>query len=52
MLRQVRIKPHGFSKYCIGSAMTNGSLKNNAFKFKMVTISKLVGHPFCVPPRP
>ncbi len=52
MLRQVRIKPHGFSKYCIGSAMTNGSLKNNAFKFKMVTISKLVGNPFCVPPRP
>jgi len=49
MLRQLRIKPHGFSKYCIGSAMTNGRLKNNTFKFKMVTISKLTGHPFRVP---
>ncbi len=49
MLRQVRIKPHGFSKYCIGSAMTNGKLKNNIFKFKMITISKLTGHPFRVP---
>ena len=35
LLRQVRIKPHGFSKYCIGSAMTNGHLKNNNFKFKI-----------------
>jgi hypothetical protein len=49
LLRQVRIKPHGFSKYCIGSAMTNGHLKNNNFKFKMITISKLTGHPFRVP---
>ena len=50
LLRQVRIKPHGFSKYCIGSAMTNGHLKNNNFKFKMITISKLSGHQFQVPP--
>ena len=49
LLRQVRVKPHGFSKYCIGSAMTNGHLKNNNFKFKMITISKLTGHHFSVP---
>lgn len=51
MLRRVRVKPHGFSKYCIGSAMTNGELKNNTFKFKMITISKLTGHKFRVPER-
>ena len=49
LLRQVRVKPHGFSKYCIGSAMTNGHLKNNVFKFKMVTLSKLTGYHFTVP---
>lgn len=49
LLRQIRVKPHGFSKYCIGSAMTNGHLKNNNFKFKMITISKLTGHHFSVP---
>lgn len=49
LLRKVRIKPHGFSKYCIGSAMTNWQLKNNNFKFKMITLSKLTGHRFRVP---
>ncbi|MCR5179859.1 MAG: polyphosphate polymerase domain-containing protein [Bacteroidaceae bacterium] len=42
MLRQLRIKPHGFSKYCIGSVMTNESLKHNNFKVKMREIHKLV----------
>jgi len=51
LLRQLRIKPHGFSKYCIGSAMTNGNLKNNNFKFKMITLSKFTGFPFRVPPK-
>ncbi|MBR3068150.1 MAG: polyphosphate polymerase domain-containing protein [Prevotella sp.] len=46
MLRQLRIKPSGFSKYCIGSVMTNGQLKNNLFKPKMVRISKLTGFHF------
>ena len=41
MLRILRIKPSGFSKYCIGSVMTNRSLKRNIFKAKMVTLSKL-----------
>ena len=41
ILRILRIKPSGFSKYCIGSVMTNKSLKHNIFKAKMVTLSKL-----------
>ena len=43
MLRALRIKPSGFSKYCIGSVMTNQGLKHNMFKQKMVWIRKLVG---------
>lgn len=46
ILRQLRIKPSGFSKYCIGSVATNASLKNNIFKPKLVTIGKLVGDSF------
>ncbi len=42
MLRQLRIKPSGFSKYCIGSVMTNPSLKHNLFKPKLVNINRLV----------
>ena len=42
ILRQLRIKPSGFSKYCIGSVMTNRGLKHNMFKEKMVWIRKLV----------
>ena len=41
ILRILRIKPSGFSKYCIGSVMTNKSLKHNIFKEKMITLGKL-----------
>ena len=41
ILRTLRIKPSGFSKYCIGSVMTNKSLKQNLFKPKMVKLGKL-----------
>ena len=41
ILRVLRIKPSGFSKYCIGSVMTNRNLKRNIFKEKMVVLSKL-----------
>lgn len=43
ILRQLRIKPSGFSKYCIGSVMTNSTLKHNLFKPKMTTLSRLSG---------
>lgn len=42
ILRRLRIKPSGFSKYCIGSVMTNESLKSNLFKPKLVYVHKLV----------
>lgn len=41
ILRVLRIKPSGFSKYCIGSVMTNKKLKQNIFKEKMIVLSKL-----------
>lgn len=43
ILRQLRIKPSGFSKYCIGSAMTNPGLKRNRFKTRLVKLGKLAG---------
>ena len=41
ILRQLRIKPSGFSKYCIGNVMTNKNIKQNVFKQKLVRIRKL-----------
>ncbi len=46
MLRQLRVKPLGFSKYCIGSVMTNSGLKRNAFKPKLVEIDHLVNRAY------
>lgn len=45
LLRQLRIKPSGFSKYCIGSAITNGALPQNRFKPRLRRLSKLNGAP-------
>ena len=42
MLRDLRIKPHGFSKYVIGSALTNDSLHCNRLKPKLNDIQKLL----------
>ena len=42
MLRQLRIHPHGFSKYCMGSALTNSQLSVNRFKRKLIEINKIV----------
>lgn len=50
LLRQLRIKPSGFSKYCIGSVMTNPGLKHNLFKAKLKKISKRVGPTFPLTP--
>ena len=43
ILRQLRIKPLGFSKYCIGSVMTNKGLKQNNFRERMVLLGKIAG---------
>lgn len=42
MLRQLRIHPHGFSKYCMGSVLTNPELPCNRFKRKLIEINKLL----------
>lgn len=43
MLRDLRIKPSGFSKYCMGSALTNAALKRNNFKERLHMIDRLMG---------
>ena len=40
-LRLLRIKPSGFSKYCIGSALTNDALRQNIIKEKIHTIQRI-----------
>ena len=42
ILRDLRIKPCGFSKYCMGSALTNPSLKRNNFKERLRLVDKLL----------
>ena len=42
MLRELRIKPHGFSKYVIGSALTNSELHCHRLKPKLYYIKKLL----------
>ena len=42
MLRDLRIKPCGFSKYCMGSALTNPALKRNNFKERLRLIERML----------
>ena len=42
LLRELRIKPSGFSKYCMGSALTNPDLKRNNFKERLHMIDRLL----------
>ncbi len=41
MLKSLRIKPMGFSKYCIGMAMTDPELPRNRIKQRLRNISKM-----------
>ncbi len=41
MLRRLRVFPLGFSKYCIGSALTNDSLRVNRFKPRLMSVAKI-----------
>ncbi len=41
VLRQLRIKPMGFSKYCMGCALTDPSLMTNRFKVRLRTVDKM-----------
>ncbi len=42
MLRLLHIHPHGFSKYCMGAAMTNDRLPINRFKVKLRDVEKIL----------
>ena len=42
MLRQLRIHPHGFSKYCMGAALTNAGLPVNRFRTKLRDVEKII----------
>lgn len=42
MLRKLRIKPHGFSKYCMGSVFTNQSLQINRFKPRIRDVKRII----------
>jgi hypothetical protein len=42
MLRQLHIHPHGFSKYCMGSALTNQHLPIHRFKSKLREINNIM----------
>ena len=41
VLRDLRVHPSGFSKYCIGSALTNPDLKRNRFNVRIRKINKM-----------
>jgi len=41
-LLELRIHPHGFSKYCIGSALTNEVLRRNRIKPRLRSIEKIL----------
>lgn len=41
MIRELRIKPSGFSKYCIGTSVTNPAIPQNRFKKRIRKIRKV-----------
>ena len=41
MLRALRIKPSGFSKYCIGACVTDPTLRVNRFKKRLIRVRKV-----------
>lgn len=42
MLNELRIKPNHFSKYCMGTALTNTTLPINRFKLRLRAINKMM----------
>ncbi len=44
MLRQLRIHPHGFSKYSMGEALTNPKLRVNRFKEKLHYVERIINN--------
>ena len=42
LLTKLRIHPHGFSKYCIGLALTNADLRRNRIKPRLHSVEKIL----------
>jgi hypothetical protein len=42
ILRDMHIQPSGFSKYCIGTCLTNPDVKKNNFKMRLRNIAKFI----------
>ena len=42
MLRELHIHPHGFSKYCMGTALSNPYVKQNRLKPKLHYVDRLI----------
>lgn len=42
LLRDLHIHPSGFSKYCIGTVLTNPTIKHNNFKMRVRYVSRFV----------
>ena len=46
LLLNSHIQPKSFSKYCLGTILTNSEVKYNRFKMKLRYIEKITGTPF------
>ncbi|MDR1814828.1 MAG: polyphosphate polymerase domain-containing protein [Tannerella sp.] len=46
ILTDMRIKPVSFSKYCIGTYLTNEEVRGNRFKYKYHIINKLINQQY------
>jgi len=42
MLRELRIMPMGFSKYCMGTALTNPEARINRFKIRLHRVERII----------
>jgi hypothetical protein len=42
VLKQLNIRPSGFSKYCMGISLLQQDIKSNSFKSKLLLINKLI----------
>jgi hypothetical protein len=42
IMQELRIKPSGFSKYCMGLALTNAHIKKNLFKPRLIKFQSIL----------
>ena len=44
ILRQLRIMPQGFSKYCMGVALTDPAIRKNRFKERLLLVERMLNN--------